>query len=219
MQSLIVSFLAGYVISLSGSIAPSNMSAAAMELTIDKNKKTGLAFGLGSSIVEIIYIRLYFLGFDFFIKQETLFLVLQWVMIGLFLVLGIIIFVNSFRKLKKHERKRKNFKNYTPFKAFMLGVFLKAINPLQFIFWTFWSSYLISNNWLEPNPRHYNWFVVGLGAATFTGFVLYVFLGNYLSNQSFFSKKIFKRIIAGFLVLTSVAWGIKLLIYPTGITV
>lgn len=216
MQGLIISFLSGFIISLSGSISPSNMSAAAMEITIDKNKTAGLMFGLGSALVEIIYIRLYFLGFDVFIKKSTLFVVLQWVMIVLFLGIGILIFARTYSKKPKHQRQRKNYSSYSPLKALLMGVGLKAINPLQFVFWTFWSSYLIANNWLEPKPAHYNAFCLGLGVATFAGFVLYVFLGDYLEKKSFFSKKIFGRIIGVFLALSSVAWAIKLLIKPEG---
>jgi threonine/homoserine/homoserine lactone efflux protein len=137
-------------------------------------------------------------------------------MIGIFFVIGIIIVRNTFRPAHKRQKKRKDFSTYTMSKVFFLGVFLKAINPLQFIFWTFWSSYLISNEWLGTTGMHYNLFCVGLGAATFTGFVLYVWLGDYLENRSVFSKRIFTRIIGAFLCLTSVAWAIKLLVKPEG---
>lgn len=216
MGSLIISFLSGYLISLSGSLAPSNTSAVAMGLTIDKNKKAGLLFGLGSSIVEVIYIRLYFLGFDTLIKKANLFLILQWIMIVLFLAIGIVMFIRTYKRSGGRERKKRDFSNYSYAKAFFMGLMLKAINPLQFVFWTFWSSYLITNNWLQPESFHYWVFCIGLGLATFTGFVLYVFLGTYLETKSFFSKNIFKRIIAIFLTLTSVAWALKLLIKPDG---
>jgi threonine/homoserine/homoserine lactone efflux protein len=216
MGSLIVSFFSGYIISLSGSLAPSNMSATAMGLTIDKNKKAGLLFGLGSSLVEIIYIRLYFLGFDTFIRKTHLFLILQWVMIVLFLVLGIIMFIRTYKRKDGKKRQKKDFSHYSYAKSFFMGIVLKAINPLQFIFWTFWSAYLIANDWLQPTSTHYNLFCIGLGAATFTGFLLYVYLGSYLETKSFFSKTIFRRVIAVFLSLTSVAWALKLLIKPEG---
>lgn len=219
MQSIIISFLSGFIISLSGSISPSNMSAAAMEITIDKNKTAGLLFGLGSAIVEMVYIRLYFFGFDVFIKKNTLFLALQWVMIVLFLGIGILLLARTYSKKPKHQRHRKNYSTLTPIKALFLGIGLKAINPLQFIFWTFWSSYLIANNWLEPRESHYNSFCLGLGIATFAGFALYVYLGDYLEKKSFFSTKIFRRIIGIFLALTSIAWAIKLLVKPEGLVI
>lgn len=109
MWTLIVSFLAGFVISLSGSIAPSNMSATAMQLTMQKDKKAGLLFGLGSAVVETIYIRLYFLGFDTFVRKTDLFLILQWIMIILFFVLGIILFRNTYRTVTKKIKNAKIF--------------------------------------------------------------------------------------------------------------
>jgi threonine/homoserine/homoserine lactone efflux protein len=219
MVSLIISFFSGFIISLSGGIAPSNMSAVSMQLTIDKSKRAGLWFGLGASIVEMVYIRLYFWGFDTFIKEDTLFLVLQWVMIALFFVIGLIVFIRTLNKKEKKRRKRKDFSNYNAAKSFFLGIFLKAINPLQFVFWTFWSAYLVSNNWLQPTSRHYNVFCLGLGIATFLGYALYVFIGDYLENKSFFSKKIFQRIIGAFLSLTSIAWALKLIVKPEGLVI
>ena len=219
MEGLIISFFSGFIISLSGAIAPSSMCAVAMELTIDKSKKAGLAFGLGSAIVEVIYIRLYFLGFASFVKQNELFLILQWIMIVLFLAIGIHLFVRSYRVQLITKRKKRDYSTYTAAQAFFLGVILKAINPLQFIFWAFWSAYLITNNWLKPTNMHYNVFCVGIGIATFCGFLLYVYLGNYLESKSFFSKKIFHRVIAVFLSLTSIAWAIELLVNQEGLII
>jgi threonine/homoserine/homoserine lactone efflux protein len=219
MPSLIISFLSGFIISMSGAIAPSNMSAVAMELTIDKSKKVGLWFALGSAIVEIIYIRLYFLGFDAFVKKNDLFVILQWIMIVLFFVIGISLFIKTYNEHHVTKKKKRDFSTYTGARAFFYGVLLKAINPLQFVFWTFWSTYLVSNAWLQPQPMHYNLFCIGLGLATFIGTALYVFLGNYLETKSFFSKKIFRRVIAVFLSLTSVVWAIKLLVRPEGLII
>jgi threonine/homoserine/homoserine lactone efflux protein len=219
MINLIFSFLSGYIISLSGAIAPSNMSATAMQITMEKSPKAGYLFGLGSALVEMIYIRLYFIGFDAFIRENKIFLLLQWIMLVIFFIIGLILFRNSYKPRTRKQKKRKDFSTYTLTKAFMLGVLLKAINPLQFIFWTFWSSYLISNGWLKPDPANYNAFCLGLGVATFTGFALYVKLGNYLETKSIFSKQIFSRIIAMFLCLTSVAWAIKLIVKPEGLII
>lgn len=219
MQDLIISFLAGFIISLGGSLSPSTMSAAALEITIARNKLAGLMFGLGSAVVEIIYIRLYFLGFDEFIRNRTLFLILEWVLLSIFMLIGIYLFVRTYSHATPRRRKKKGYSEYKPIKAFMLGAGLKAINPLQFIFWTFWSSFLITNDWLQPRPAHYNAFCIGLGLATFLAFVLYVTLGDWLHNKSFFSKNIFRRIIAIFLILTSISWAIKLIINPEGMAV
>jgi threonine/homoserine/homoserine lactone efflux protein len=219
MPGLIISFFSGFIISLSGAIAPSNMSAVAMELTIDKSKRAGLWFALGSAIVEIIYIRLYFLGFDAFVKKNDLFLILQWIMIVLFFVIGISLFIKTYNEHRTRKRKKHDFSTYTGARAFFYGILLKAINPLQFVFWTFWSTYLVSNNWLQPHPMHYNLFCIGLGVATFVGTALYVFLGTYLETKSFFSKKIFRRVIAVFLSVTSVVWAIKLIVNPEGLII
>lgn len=190
-----------------------------MNLSMDRSKRAGLWFALGSAIVEIIYIRLYFLGFDAFVKKNDLFFILQWIMIVLFFVIGISLFIKTYKEHHPNKKPKRDFSTYTGARAFFFGVLLKAINPLQFVFWTFWSTYLVSNNWLKADPMHYNLFCIGLGLATFVGTALYVFLGTYLETKSFFSKKIFRRVIAVFLSLTSVAWAIKLLVKPEGMII
>ena len=217
MPSLFLSFLSGFTISFSGSLPPSNMSAVAMELTMEKSKKAGLWFGAGSAIVEMLYVRLYFMGFDAFIKKSVVFLVLQWIMIVLFFTLGLILFIKTYRRNQEKPKRKKNYAIYTATKSMFLGAALKAINPFQFVYWAFWSTYLIANNWLKPTQLHYNGFCLGIGIATFTGSALYVFLGEYLESRSFFNKLIFHRGIAIFLSITSVAWAIKLLIKPEGL--
>src|SRR3979411_1547040 len=125
MESLIISFFSGFIISMSGAISPSSMSAVAMGLTIDKSKKCGVAFGLASAIVEAVYIRLYFLGFDAFVRKNELFLILQWIMIVLFFAIGIHLFVRTYREHLIIKRKKRDYSTYTAAQAFFLGIILK----------------------------------------------------------------------------------------------
>lgn len=108
-MGFLLSFASGFVVSFLGSIVPGSMSATVIELTVKKNKRAGLLFGLGASLVEMIYIRLYFLGFDFFVRQKQLFTILQWVTLLLFFVLGIYTFIQSFNK-KESPKKEKSGK-------------------------------------------------------------------------------------------------------------
>ena len=192
-----------------GSLAPSSMGAMAIELTINKGKSAGLLFGVGSALVEMIYIRLFFLGFDFFIRKKGLFVILQWTMLCLFFAGGIYIIIRALKPHKVSERKKRR-RDYGGIKALLLGAALKAMGPTQFVFWTVWSTYLIANHLLQPIPLHYSVFCVGLGIGTFGGFVLYVFLGKWLSTRSFFNKGRFELIVGIFLCLSSLFWASKL---------
>jgi threonine/homoserine/homoserine lactone efflux protein len=210
MISFIVSFFSGYTTSLVGTIIPGNLNAIAMDLTIKGSRASGLLFGLGAALVEIIYIRLTFLGIDFFISQKKLFEILQWIMIGIFFIAGVYTFVSSFYKSKKKKaRKQKEAKNRLH--AFLLGLTLKALNPAQFAFWISWSTYLIAQDLLKPDPVHYTLFCLGLGSATFTGYALYVYFGNYLQSRAFFTQKRFDRIVGIFLCIASLLWAARIL--------
>lgn len=88
---------------------------------------------------------------------------------------------------------------------------LKAISPTQFVFWTVWSSYLISNKLLKADPTHYNFFCLGLGIATFAAYILYVYLGEWLESKKIFRKGRLDRIVGIFLCITSILWAVKLI--------
>lgn len=210
MLTFIISFFSGYVTSLVGTLIPGGLNATAMEITVSKGKKAGLLFGLGAALVEIIYIRLTLLGIAFFVKQKLLFDILEWVMATLFFAAGVYIFVRSFGKAKKKKVPKARSGNHNTH-AFLLGMALKAVNPAQFGFWIFWSTYLISQNLLKPESIHYTLFVLGLGSATFTGYALYVFFGEYIQTKSFFTQKRFDRVVGIFLCLASLLWVARML--------
>ena len=210
MLPFIISFFSGYVTSFVGTIIPGGLNATAMEITVSKGRTAGLLFGAGAALIEIIYIRLTLLGIAFFVKQQKLFDILQWIVAGLFFAAGVYIFISSFRKGKK-KNKRKPVKGNGYLHAFLLGLTLKAINPAQFGFWIFWSTYLISNNLLKAESTHYTLFCLGLGSATFTGYALYVFFGEWLQTRSFFTKKRFDRVLGIVLCLVSLFWAARML--------
>jgi threonine/homoserine/homoserine lactone efflux protein len=209
MLSFLISFFSGYVTSLVGTIIPGSMNAVAMELAVAKNKKSGLLFSLGGALVEMVYARLALLGVHFFLKEEKLFTILQWILISLFFAAGVYLFIRSFKKGKARKMIKKPGSK-AGMQAFLLGIGLKAIIPAQVAFWIFWSTWLIANNLLKPSQDHYTVFCIGLGMATFTGYALYVFFGNYIESRPFFNQKIFNRIVGIFLCLSALFWVARL---------
>ena len=188
MLTFIISFFSGYVTSLVGTLIPGGLNATAMEITVSKGKKAGLLFGLGAALVEIIYIRLTLLGIAFFVKQSSSLISWNgWWPLYFLQRASIFLFVHLARPKRKKVPKARSGNHNTH--AFLLGMALKAVNPAQFGFWIFWSTYLISQNLLKPESIHYTLFVLGLGSATFTGYALYVFFGEYIQTKSFFHAK------------------------------
>ena len=185
------------------------MNAVAMELAVAKNKKSGLLFGLGGAIVEMVYARLTLLGIHFFLKEEKLFTILQWILVSLFFAAGVYLFIRSFKAGKARKLVRKPGSK-GGMQAFLLGIGLKAIIPAQVAFWIFWSTWLIANNLLKPSQDHYTVFCIGLGMATFTGYALYVFFGKWIESRPFFNQKIFNRIVGVFLCLSALFWVARL---------
>jgi threonine/homoserine/homoserine lactone efflux protein len=210
MLPFIISFFSGYVTSLVGTLIPGALNTTAMEITLTKGKKAGLLFGLGAAVVEIIYIRLTLFGIAFFVKQKLLFDILEWLVAILFFAAGVYMFIHSYSKTKK-KKIPKAPPGTGQRHAFLLGMALKAVNPAQFGFWIFWSTYLISQHLLKPGPIHYTLFVLGLGSATFTGYALYVYFGEYIKTKSFFTQKRFDRVVGIFLCLTSIFWVVRML--------
>ena len=90
MIDLIKVFFTGMLISFLGSLPLGTLNVSAMQIGIQENLKNAIRFSLGVALVEILYVRLSLTGIDWVIEHETLFNVLQWITVFIFIILAII---------------------------------------------------------------------------------------------------------------------------------
>lgn len=179
MIDLIRVFFTGMLISVLGSLPLGSLNVAAMQIGISENLKNAFKFSVGVMLVEVIYVRVSLTGMDWVVRNKTLFTVLEWATVVLFLVLGI----SSFLAARKTAKAKTSLLLNNKMDRFFLGAFMSAINPVQIPFWFLWSTYLLSNKVLMPDGWQFTWYTIGIGIGTLMGEAIYIFAGRWLMNK------------------------------------
>ncbi len=200
MLSLLTIFFIGMLISFLGALPLGSLNVSAMQIAITENTRKAIWFSLGVALVEILYVRLSLQGIDWVIAHQQLFYILEWVTVFLFLVLAF----SSFMAARKKNSNAKNILLSNNMKRFWLGFTMSAINPVQIPFWFIWSTYLLSNRILLPQPAQFNSYTAGIGIGTLTGLGIFIFAGRWLLNKLNASHRII-NIIVGIVFIISAA--------------
>ena len=153
--------------------------------------------------------RLTLSGVDWIMQHKLLFMILGWLTVFVFLILGAISFITAFKQQK--EKKALLLEN--EFNRFLLGLSMSALNPAQIPFWFIWSTYLLDNGALGSDTVSFNVFTFGCGAGTIAGLALYMYGGNWLitrmntSNRTLNIVMGFIFMIAGAAQFYRMVWG------------
>ncbi len=178
MFEIIRIFFTGLLISLLGALPLGTLNITAMQVSIQENSRNAIKFSLGVALVEIAYVRISLQGMNWVIKHHTLFYVLEWLTVLLFIILAISSFVSA-----KKSRDQKNVLLNNKMNRFFLGFTMSALNPVQIPFWFIWSTYLLSTNVLKPTETQFNSYTVGIGFGTLLGLAIFIFAGKWLVNK------------------------------------
>lgn len=178
MFDLIRVSLTGLVISLLGSLPLGTLNVTAMQISVQENTRNAVKFAIGTALVEIIYVRISLKGMDWVMQHQQIFRILEWATVALFLILA----VSSFRVASKNKD-QKNILLNNEMNRFFLGFTMSALNPVQIPFWFIWSTYLLSNGFLEPTEMQFNLYTLGIGIGTLSGFAIFIFAGKWLVNK------------------------------------
>ena len=178
MIEIIRIFFTGLIISLLGALPLGTLNITAMQVSIQENTRNAIRFSLGVAIVEIVYVRVSLQGMNWVISHPTLFYVLEWITVLLFIILAISSFVTA-----KKSRDQKNILLNNKMNRFFLGFTMSALNPVQIPFWFIWSTYLLSTNVLKPTETQFNFYTVGIGFGTLLGLGIFIFAGKWLVNK------------------------------------
>lgn len=200
MLSLLAIFFIGMLISFLGTLPLGSLNVSAMQIAITEDTRKAILFSLGVALVEILYVRLSLQGIDWVIAHQQLFYLLEWATVFLFVVLAI----SSFMAARKKNSNAKNILLNNKMNRFWLGLTMSAINPVQIPFWFIWSTYLLSNNILLPQPVQFNTYTAGIGIGTLIGLGIFIFAGRWLLNKLKASHRII-NIIVGIVFIISAA--------------
>lgn len=200
MQLLFI-FAIGWLVSFLGQLPLGAVSFTSTQIAVQESYSNAWKFSLGVSIIEIIYLRLTLSGLNWILQHATLFQIIGWLTVAVFLILAVFSYKAAVNQ--KTEKKALILSNTIP--RFLLGISMSALNPAQIPFWFIWSSYLISINVLHDNSSTYNWFTIGCGAGTITGLALYMYGGNWLISRMKTSNKTLNIIMGVIFLIAALA--------------
>ena len=209
MHLLFVLFM-GMVVSFLGALPLGNLNLAATQLSVQENFTNAWKFGIGVAIVEVIYLRFALTGVEWVMQHQTLFTILGWITVVIFLALGIAAFLSA----REKQKDKKGILLNNTIKRFFLGITMSALNPAQLPFWFVWSTYLLNNKILHPLAIEYNYFTVGAGLGTLVGMALYIHGGNLLITKLNTSNKTLNKLMGAIFILTALIQLYKMIFDP-----
>ena len=191
------------VVSFIGSLPLGTLNIAAMQISVSDGVMAAMLFSFGSSLVEIIYVRISLVAMDWIRKQEKLLKALEWVTLLIVLALAFSSFYAAM-----HPKVEKNFVLDSPLPKFLLGMVMCAVNPVQIPFWFGWSTVLFTKKVLLPRNDHYNSYIIGIGIGTFIGNCVFIFGGLLIAARINNNQHILNWVVGGIFALTALiqAW-------------
>jgi threonine/homoserine/homoserine lactone efflux protein len=198
MHPLLKIFCVGMLVSFLGSLPLGTLNIAAMQISISDGIKAAIFFSIGSLISEIVYVRISLVAMDWIRKKEKIFLVLEWLTVGIVAALA---FFSFYAALNPSVEENIILSSSLP--PFLLGLVMSAVNPVQIPFWFGWSTVLFTKKVLMPRKDHYNSYIVGIGIGTFTGNCVFIFGGRFVADKLSNNQHILNWVIGGIFALTA----------------
>ena len=199
-------FFWGMIISFLGSLPPSSLNLAAMQISLHEGISIAVYFSLGTIITEVIYVRLCLMSISWLFKQKKLFRWFEWITIALITGLSIGSFIAASRA---HHAQNVILDNNID--RFLLGAFMSALTPMHIPFWIGWSTILLSKKILKNDIKNYYVYISGIALGTFLANGLFILSGKYMVAILKTNKSILNYIIGGIFAITAIIQFLKII--------
>ncbi|MBS1524585.1 MAG: LysE family transporter [Bacteroidetes bacterium] len=173
---LFLTFFIGLIANFIGYIPPGNINLSVVQLAINRGIKEVLKFLVAFSCAELIFTFGMMNAADWFTQQVKLDMVIDWVMVVLFGVLGTVTWM--------HRKKTPTTKKRSKGGTIRLGILLGFINPMQIPFWMVTGTYLITHQWIGKGIIS----LVVLSAGSAAGAFLCLF--GYAKSAKYMKEKL-----------------------------
>lgn len=187
------------LVSFLGELPLGVFNVTAMQIAISEGFLTAMFFALGAMTVEIIYVQIALLAFNWIRKKELILRILNYVTLFILLALAASSF---YAALQPGETK--SIVLSSKFPKFLMGAGMCLVSPAPIPFWLGWSTVLFSKKLLLPRRDHYNTFTIGIALGTFAGSCLYIFGGILIADKIKNNQNILHWIIGGIFLATAV---------------
>ncbi|QQL48318.1 LysE family transporter [Mucilaginibacter ginkgonis] len=202
---LFLTFFIGLIANFIGYIPPGNINLTLVQLTINRGMKQALQFIGAFSFIEFFFTYFIMHAADWLSSQMHLDTIIDFVMIGLFGVLGTITWINRNKPAKKE---------YSETASIKYGILLGFLNPMQIPFWLIAGTYVISHEWIEPTRLGLFIFSLGSAGGAFLCLLIYAEFAKYIQSKFDLSTKVINVAIA-ILFFSFAAYHVFKLVYIT----
>ncbi len=160
----------------------------------------------------MIYERISLLAMDLVRKQEKIFKLLEWLTLLIVIALAVTSFIAA-----AHPHENKNIILNSNLPAYLLGMTMGAVNPMQIPFWFGWSTVLFTKKILLPNKHHFNFYTLGIGIGTLIGNSLFIFGGRLIASKIQNNQSVMNYVIAGIFVVTALIQMWRMFVKKKGV--
>ncbi|TAE35425.1 MAG: lysine transporter LysE [Sphingobacteriales bacterium] len=186
---LLLTFVVAVVVSFLGYIPPGNINLTAMQLSINKNIKQAVIFISTFSVFEAFFTYILMRFAEWFAEKETVLRLLNWALIGVFIVLGLL----TWNQGKQNQPKQKE---YSKGASIRTGILLGIFNPIQIPFWAIAGTFLIGHGWITTAGMGLQFFALGSGIGAFTCLYLYAHFAKFIQEKFSLSSALINHAIA-----------------------
>jgi threonine/homoserine/homoserine lactone efflux protein len=184
---IFLTFFLGLIANFIGYIPPGNINLTLVRITINRGFKQALQFIIAFSCVEFFFTFFIMHAARWLSAQVRLDVVIDWVMVLLFLVLGIVTWLN---------RKKLPETKYSEHDSVKYGILLGFLNPMQVPFWMVTGTYFITHEWILDGNVALSIFSIGSAAGAFLCLFLYAEFAKYIQSKFALSTRVINTAIA-----------------------
>jgi threonine/homoserine/homoserine lactone efflux protein len=184
---IFLTFFIGLFANFVGYIPPGNINLTLVKITVNRGLKQALMFIISFSSVEFFFTYFIMHAAKWLSAQVKLDMVIDWVMVVLFGVLGTITWIH---------RKKPPEANYSEHESVKYGILLGFLNPVQIPFWMITGTYLITHQWILDGKLALVIFSFGSAAGAFLALFLYAKFAKYIQSKFTLSTRLINTGIA-----------------------
>lgn len=184
---IFLTFFLGLVANFIGYIPPGNINLTLVRITINRGFKQAMQFSIAFSCVEFFFTFFIMHAAKWLSAQVHLDVVIDWVMFGLFIILG------TFTWLARKKPPKTKHKEHDSIKY---GIILGFVNPMQVPFWMVCGTYLITHEWILDGNLALTIFSIGSAGGAFLCLFIYARFAQYIQSKFALSTKVINTAIA-----------------------
>ena len=184
---IVLTFFIGLIANFIGYIPPGNINLTLAQITINRGIKQALQFIIAFSCVEFFFTYFIMNAAKWLSSQVKLDIIIDWVMLILFTVLGTITWMN---------RKKPPETKYSEHDSIKYGILLGFINPMQVPFWLITGTYVITHEWILDGRLALVIFSLGSAGGAFLCLFLYARFAQYIQSKFALSTRVINTSIA-----------------------